>query len=287
MPEPGSCRRPVSETFNAMMDQQTSRLRRPVSADPCACDEALGQLPKAPPAKPDIATKTTVEIDGPGTRAQARRRNQLTIRRVERGKSYSFVRANGTAIRHAGTIRRLNSMAVPPAYADVRYAGRILHASAGGRPRCRRPAAVAIIGLGKGPRQRKAHRLARLVAALPAISAMLCMLTRLRIAASPVRPYGGLYGVSNPTGAVYAQRLDSGWSALEHAPSQETEKDSLHQQIVTPEETMLAGESWQLSAKLIAGSLQLMSDTYSLQFQGTAGAAEAWLIDGHAVSCDG
>ncbi len=94
-------------------------------------------------------------------------------------------------------------------------------------------------------------------------------------------------GVSNPTGAVYAQRLDSGWSALEHAPSQETEKDSLHQQIVTPEETMSAGESWQLSAKLIAGSLQLMSDTYSLQFQGTAGAAEAWLIDGHAVSCDG
>jgi hypothetical protein len=48
-----------------------------------------------------------------------------------------------------------------------------------------------------------------------------------------------------------------------------------------------AGKSWQLSAELIAGSLQLASDTYSLKFQGTAGSAQTWLVDGHAVNCDG
>ena len=42
--------------------------------------------------------------------------NEFTIRRIKRGKNYSFVRANGTPIRHVGTIKRLNSMAVPPAY---------------------------------------------------------------------------------------------------------------------------------------------------------------------------
>ena len=93
-------------------------------------------------------------------------------------------------------------------------------------------------------------------------------------------------GVASPTGAVYAQGLGSGWPALEYAPSQETEKGDLHQQIVTPNGTISAGESWQPSAELIAGSLQLTSDTYSLQFQGTAGSAQTWLIDGHAVSCD-
>jgi hypothetical protein len=49
---------------------------------------------------------------------------------------------------------------------------------------------------------------------------------------------------------------------------------------------MSAGESWQPSAELIAGSLQLTSDTYSLQFQGTAGSAQTWLIGGRSVSCD-
>ena len=34
---------------------------------------------------------------------------------------YSFVRANGTRVRQAGTIKRLNAMAMPPAYVEVRY----------------------------------------------------------------------------------------------------------------------------------------------------------------------
>ncbi|WP_457832604.1 hypothetical protein, partial [Staphylococcus aureus] len=46
----------------------------------------------------------------------------LTIRRIKRGKVYNFIHANGTRIKHVGTIRRLNRMAMPPAYRDVRYA---------------------------------------------------------------------------------------------------------------------------------------------------------------------
>ena len=47
--------------------------------------------------------------------------NELTIRRIRRGKGYSFVRSNGAHIRDARTIRRLHAMAVPPAYREVRY----------------------------------------------------------------------------------------------------------------------------------------------------------------------
>ena len=94
-------------------------------------------------------------------------------------------------------------------------------------------------------------------------------------------------GVTSPTGAVYASGLDSGWRGLEYAPSQDTRNGRLHEQIVTPSGKMSAGQSWQLSAVLVAGSQRLTSDEYSLKFQGEAGAAQTWLIDGHAVSCRG
>jgi hypothetical protein len=48
-----------------------------------------------------------------------------------------------------------------------------------------------------------------------------------------------------------------------------------------------AGQSWQLSAVLVDGSQRLTSDEYTLKFRGGAGAAQTWLIDGHAVSCQG
>ncbi len=47
---------------------------------------------------------------------------EFEIRRVKRGKGYSFVRANGKIVRDASTIKRFNAMAVPPAYIEVRYA---------------------------------------------------------------------------------------------------------------------------------------------------------------------
>ena len=94
-------------------------------------------------------------------------------------------------------------------------------------------------------------------------------------------------GVTNPTGAVYASGLDPGWRGLEYAPSQDTQNGRLHEQIVTPSGKMSAGQSWQLSAVLVAGSQRLTSAAYALKFQGGAGAVQTWLIDGHAVSCHG
>ncbi|MET0722413.1 MAG: DNA topoisomerase IB [Tardiphaga sp.] len=96
--------------------------------------------------------------------------SELTIRRLKRGKKYAFIRANGTAIRHVGTIKRLNSMAVPPAYAEVRYAADpTSHLQAVGRDAAGRLQYRYHTDWEKVREQRKAHRLARLVGALPKI----------------------------------------------------------------------------------------------------------------------
>jgi len=80
-----------------MMDQQNFEAERPVSADP---------HPAVTPGHPASVESLAKELG-----LKLGDQNQLTIRRIKRGKSYSFVRANGTAIRHTGTIKRLHSMA--------------------------------------------------------------------------------------------------------------------------------------------------------------------------------
>src|SRR5260370_36361567 len=111
-----------SRALTSMMDKLNFEATRPVSADPAvALADALGQLPKASATKPQIAAKMSVEALASEHGLTLGDQNELTIRRIKRGKSYSFIRANGTPIRHVGTIRRLNSMAVPPAYKNVRY----------------------------------------------------------------------------------------------------------------------------------------------------------------------
>src|SRR6202048_1545563 len=139
-----------------MMDQQNFEATRPVSADP---------LSTVTPAH-----KGSVESLAKEVGLMLGDQNELTIRRIRRGKSYSFVRANGTAIRHSGTIRRLHSMAVPPAYADVRYSpDPDSHLQAVGRDAAGRLQYRYHSDWEKVREQRKAHRLARLVAALPKI----------------------------------------------------------------------------------------------------------------------
>jgi DNA topoisomerase-1 len=155
-----------------MMDQQNFEAPRPVSADPAvALAKALGQLPKAAPrAVAKTTPKTSVEDLAQELGLKLGDQNELTIRRIKRGKNYSFVRANGTAVRHAGTIRRLNSMAVPPAYAEVRYSpDPASHLQAVGRDAAGRLQYRYHSDWEKVREQRKAHRLARLVAALPKI----------------------------------------------------------------------------------------------------------------------
>jgi DNA topoisomerase-1 len=152
-----------------MMDQQNFEAPRPVSADP-AVALALGQLPKAPSAKAKTANGTSVESLAQELGLKLGDQNELTIRRIKRGKNYSFVRANGTPIRHVGTIKRLNSMAVPPAYEEVRYSpDPASHLQAVGRDAAGRLQYRYHADWEKVREQRKAHRLARLVAALPKI----------------------------------------------------------------------------------------------------------------------
>ena len=155
-----------------MTDQQNFEAPRPVSADPAvALAEMLGQLPKDPAEQPKPAVaKTSVADLAADLGLSLGDQNQLTIRRIRRGKGYSFIRANGTQIRHAGTIRRLHRMAVPPAYREVRYsADPNTHLQAVGRDAAGRLQYRYHADWEKVREQRKAHRLARLVAALPKI----------------------------------------------------------------------------------------------------------------------
>jgi len=46
----------------------------------------------------------------------------LTIRRQRCGKGFTFRAADGTCVRDPAEVKRLRSLAVPPAYVDVRYA---------------------------------------------------------------------------------------------------------------------------------------------------------------------
>jgi DNA topoisomerase-1 len=158
-----------------MMDQQNLEPVRPASADPAvALAEMLGQLPKPATGKPvadkAVVAKTSVEELAQELGLKLGDQNELTIRRIKRGKNYSFVRANGTRIKHVGTIRRLNRMAVPPAYREVRYAAdpsshlQAVGIDAAGRLQYRYHADWE-----KVREQRKAHRLGKLVAALPKI----------------------------------------------------------------------------------------------------------------------
>jgi DNA topoisomerase-1 len=158
-----------------MTDQQNFEAQRPASADPAvALAEMLGQLPPQAPAQAEppkpAAPKITVEELAEELGLKLGDQNDLTIRRVKRGKAYAFIRANGTRIKHVGTIRRLNRMAVPPAYRDVRYAAdpdshlQAVGIDAAGRLQYRYHADWE-----KVREQRKAHRLAKLVAALPKI----------------------------------------------------------------------------------------------------------------------
>src|SRR6201997_3659824 len=168
------------------MDQFTYENARRGKADPeVALAKALGQWPPAP-AKPKISIKidarniakssartptpTSVEALARELGLKLGDQNELTIRRIKRGKGYSFVRANGAHIRDPRVIRRLHAMAVPPAYREVRYSpDPNSHLQAVGRDAAGRLQYRYHADWEKVREHRKAHRLAKLVGALPKI----------------------------------------------------------------------------------------------------------------------
>jgi DNA topoisomerase-1 len=163
-----------------MVDQQNIEAARPASADPAvALARALGQWPPKKlneklVAKPNLAgtasAKTSVEELARELGLRLGDQNKLTIRRIKRGKSYTFIRANGSHIRDARTIRRLHAMAVPPAYVEVRYSpDPNSHLQAVGRDAAGRLQYRYHVDWEKVREHRKAHRLAKLVGALPKI----------------------------------------------------------------------------------------------------------------------
>src|SRR5262249_27081906 len=109
----------IRSKARATMDQQNLTGAEPASADPAVVlAKALGQWPNPEPAKPKLNGKTSVLELAQELGLKLGDQNELTIRRIKRGKGYSFVRANGAHIRDARTIRRLHAMAVPPAYRE-------------------------------------------------------------------------------------------------------------------------------------------------------------------------
>jgi DNA topoisomerase I len=161
-----------------MMDQQNYVAPPPGGVDPeVALAKALGQLPKPAPASPGVPPRKKDQTTAPSVEILAKElgltlgeQSQLTIRRVRRGKNYSFVRANGSHIRDISTIRRLHKMAVPPAYAQVRYSpDPNSHLQAVGRDAAGRLQYRYHADWEKVREHRKAHRLAKLVGALPKI----------------------------------------------------------------------------------------------------------------------
>lgn len=96
------------------------------------------------------------------------RRDGLALTRKPLRKGYAFHRAGGARIHDPATIDRLNALAMPPAYTDVRYAAnpkahlQAVGIDAAGRPQYRYHPDWERIR-----EQRKAGRLAEMVKALP------------------------------------------------------------------------------------------------------------------------
>jgi len=97
-------------------------------------------------------------------------REDLTWQRLRRGKGFHYVREDGTVIRDRTTVRRLASLAVPPAYDDVRYApDPAAHLQAIGRDAAGRSQYRYHSDWQKVRETRKARRLVRLAQVLPSI----------------------------------------------------------------------------------------------------------------------
>ncbi|HZS64883.1 MAG TPA: DNA topoisomerase IB [Xanthobacteraceae bacterium] len=128
-----------------------------MSASPKASDRAdPGDAPLRPPAAAGELHRTTAE--------------KLAIRRRRNGHDFCYVAANGVKLRDPVILRRLKSLAVPPAYEDVRYSGDPrAHLQAVGRDAAGRLQYRYHPQWEKVRERRKARRLLALVQGLPRV----------------------------------------------------------------------------------------------------------------------
>lgn len=96
--------------------------------------------------------------------------DSLSIRRVRRGRGYSYISEKADPIRDPDTLARFASLAVPPAYTDVRFAADPrAHIQAIGRDDAGRTQYRYHPDWVKVRERRKAQRLLRLVQRLPVV----------------------------------------------------------------------------------------------------------------------
>lgn len=96
--------------------------------------------------------------------------SELSIRRIKRGTGFSFATPDGRAIRKKTVVARLNALAVPPAYIEVRYSSDAMtHLQAIGRDAAGRLQYRYHADWEKIREARKARRLAKFIDALPKI----------------------------------------------------------------------------------------------------------------------
>ncbi|WP_439497452.1 DNA topoisomerase IB [Bosea sp. (in: a-proteobacteria)] len=107
-----------------------------------------------------------------GGRLRRTRAEALTIRRQRRGSGFSYVDEAGRPVRDAGTLDRIRSLAIPPAYEDVRIAADPrAHLQALGRDDAGRLQHRYHPDWDKVRERRKLKRLQRLIEALPKLRA--------------------------------------------------------------------------------------------------------------------
>ena len=105
--------------------------------------------------------------------------DHLKIRRVRRGAGFAYLKANGHAIREKKVIRRLERLAVPPAYRETRFASNSrAHIQAVGRDAAGRLQYRYHPDWEQIRELRKARRLAKLIDLMPGIRRSISKLLR-------------------------------------------------------------------------------------------------------------
>ena len=108
--------------------------------------------------------------------------DELTIRRIRHGRSFGYRDAEGGKITDEETLARIRSLAIPPAYADVRIAADPrAHLQAIGHDEAGRAQHRYHPDWEKVRERRKLKRLARLIEALPTLRARIATDVRARV----------------------------------------------------------------------------------------------------------